>query len=363
MPTLRDDPAGPAPYLVKRVILSEEKPLDGQGRFLRTLLVETDMKYPMLRVEEEILKAGHADDEFVLKRTAAVANHVIVEAKPGREAELVAWAERSNFGIMRRGRSPVYLVSIPMISLRDLPDSLASLRATGAAVALAEPDFVIGPSLTPSDSRFGSLWGMNNTGQTSGKADADMDLPEAWDTNAPTGGTTVVVGVIDTGIDYNHPDLAANIWVNTSETAGNGIDDDNNGFVDDSRGWDFANDDNNPMDDHFHGTHVAGTIGEVGNNSAGVAGVAWNVKLMPLKFLGTSGGFTSDVIEAVDYATANGARLTNNSWGGGGYSASLQNAINRAQAAGVLFVVAAANSGQNIDTSPEYPAAYLYSVI
>ncbi len=363
-PTLRDDPAGPPPYKVKRVILSREQQLDGQGKFLRTQLVETDMKYPHLRVEEEIFKGGHAGDEFVLKRTAEVASHVIVEPLPGQAAAFEEWAKQNNIGVSRRGpASPIYLVPVSMTNLDDLPNALEMLRKAGAIVSAADPDFVVQPLLVSNDPRFVSLWGMNNIGQTGGRADADMDVPEAWDMAPPSGGTPVAVGVIDTGIDYNHPDLSPNIRINTGEIDGNGIDDDHNGYVDDRRGWDFANNDNNPMDDHFHGTHVAGTIGAAGNNGQGIVGVAWNVKLIPLKFMAPNGGVTSDAIEAIDYATANGARLTNNSWGGGGYSQSLQNAIQRAQNAGVLFVAAAGNSSLNNDKQPSYPASYPNDII
>lgn len=362
-PALRNDPHAP-PYTVKRVILSEEKPLDGQGRFQRTQLVETNMKHPFLRVEEEVLKAGHAGDEHILRRTAAVANHVIVEPHPGQSAQFEEWARRHHLSFMRRGpSSPIYLLSVGMASLEDLPKALEALRKEQQTISTADPDYVVQASLTPNDSRLSNQWALHNTGQSGGTTDSDIDAPEAWNVVNPAGGNSVVVGVIDTGVDYDHPDLAANIWANTGEIAGNGLDDDSNGYVDDRRGWDFANNDNNPMDDHFHGTHVAGIIGAAGNNSQGVAGVVWNAKLMPLKFLGVSGGFTSDAIEAIDYATANGARLTNNSWGGGGSSQSLKNAIQRAQDAGVLFVAAAGNSGLNHDQQPSYPAAYPNDII
>lgn len=363
-PTFRDDAESPPSYEVKRVILSEDKPLDGASRFLRTQLVETNMKYPFLRVQEEIRIEGHARDEFIVSRVATVATHVIVEAMPGRTSAMEAWAGKRNKQPMRSGpASPIYLMPVSMASLDDLPQAIEDLRKEAATFALAEPDYIVQPLLSPNDANFGSLWALNNSGQSGGVVDADIDAVEAWQIANPASGASLVVGVIDTGIDYNHPDLAANIWINTDEIAGNGIDDDGNGYVDDRRGWDFANNDNDPMDDHFHGTHVAGTIGAVGNNAAGVAGVIWNAKLMPLKFLGVNGGTTSDAIEAIDYATANGCRLTNNSWGGGGMSQSLSNAIQRAQDAGVLFVAAAGNSAQDIDANPSYPAAYPQSIV
>ena len=216
---------------------------------------------------------------------------------------------------------------------------------------------VVNPNVIPNDPSFTQLWGLNNTGQNGGTVDADIDAPEAWDIQ--TGNPNLVIGVLDTGVDYNHPDLLGNIWTNSGEIANDGIDNDGNGYVDDIRGWDFAYNDNNPSDVQGHGTHVSGTIAGKGNNGVGVTGVAWNAKIMPLKFLDDSGsGFTSNAILAIDYATAKGVKLTNNSWGGGGYSQALYDSINAAGNAGALFIAAAGNSSQNADVNPMYPAAY-----
>ncbi|AKV67086.1 Alkaline phosphatase [Microcystis panniformis FACHB-1757] len=226
-----------------------------------------------------------------------------------------------------------------------------------------EPDYIltkgtITPKATfPNDPSFNQLWGLHNTGQSGGTPDADIDAPEAWDIQ--TGNPNLVIGVIDTGVDYNHPDLAGNIWTNPGEIANDGIDNDGNGYVDDIRGWDFAYNDNNPSDVQGHGTHVAGTIAGKGNNGVGVTGVAWNAKIMPLKFLNDQGsGSTSNAILAINYATDKGVKLTNNSWGGGGYSQALYDAINAAGQAGALFIAAAGNSSANADINPMYPAAY-----
>ncbi|HEU5181951.1 MAG TPA: choice-of-anchor D domain-containing protein [Candidatus Polarisedimenticolia bacterium] len=224
-------------------------------------------------------------------------------------------------------------------------------------IRYAEPNYLVHVDLVPDDPRYPALYGLHNTGQTGGTPGADIDAESAW--NITTGDRRVVVAVIDTGIDYTHPDLAANIWTNPGEIAGNGLDDDNNGYVDDVHGYDFANDDGDPMDDNFHGTHVAGTIGAIGDNSLGVVGVNWHVSLMALKFLGSGGsGTDSDAVRAVEYAKSMGADVLSNSWGGGGFSQTLLDAINAAAEGGILFVAAAGNDGVNTDIHPQYPASY-----
>lgn len=229
--------------------------------------------------------------------------------------------------------------------------------AQNSLVETTQLDYILSINWIPSDPNFNQLWGLNNTGQTAGTVDADIDAPEAWDLQK--GSSSVVVAVIDSGVDYNHPDLAANMWWNSSEIAGNSLDDDRNGFVDDIYGYDFINQDNNPMDDRGHGTHVAGTIGAVGNNNLGVVGVSPNVRLMALKSLGSNGsGPTSNAIRAIDYATRMGADIINASFGGGGYDQALSDAISQANSAGVLFVAAAGNKGINTDISPHYPSSY-----
>lgn len=224
-------------------------------------------------------------------------------------------------------------------------------------VEYAEPNYIVHTYLTPDDPQFSSLWGLHNTGQNGGTSDADIDAPEAWDIQ--TGTSQVVIAVIDTGVYYSHPDLAANIWTNPGEIAGNGIDDDGNGYIDDVNGYDFANGDGDPADDNSHGTHVAGTIGAVGNDNYGIAGVNWNVKIMPIKFLNSAGsGSTTNAISAIEYATMMNANIMSNSWGGSGYSSAMRDAISAANDKGILFVAAAGNSGQNNDASPQYPSSY-----
>ncbi|MCC5807178.1 MAG: choice-of-anchor D domain-containing protein [Opitutales bacterium] len=230
-------------------------------------------------------------------------------------------------------------------------------------VLYVHPDYILtsmdGPErrVIPDDPMFGQLWGLHNTGQTGGLADADIDAPEAW--TYTTGSAEIVVAVIDTGIDYTHPDIAPNMWFNPGEVAGTGRDDSGNGFVDDVHGWNFVSNTPDPMDDHDHGTHCAGTVAAAGNNGIGIVGVAWEARLMALKFLNAGGsGATSDAIRAIDYATANGAHIINASFGGPGFSQGMKDAIAAAGEAGILFVAAAGNNGRDIDAQPTFPAAY-----
>lgn len=226
-------------------------------------------------------------------------------------------------------------------------------------VEYAEPNGLFHVQLAPNDPRFSELYGLNNTGQTGGAVDADIDAPEAWDIQ--TGSNGVVVADIDTGVDYNHPDLAANMWTNPGEIPGNGIDDDGNGYIDDARGWNFVSNNNNPFDDFGHGTHTVGTIAAVGNNGVGVVGVTWRAKIMSVKFLdaGGSGSFANAAL-AIIYAANMGAKLSSNSWGcgpnAGCFSQVVEDAIAYANSKGSLFVVAAGNAyGNNNDVTITYP--------
>ncbi|MDI6697859.1 MAG: S8 family serine peptidase [Candidatus Saccharicenans sp.] len=231
-----------------------------------------------------------------------------------------------------------------------------SMLKNNPNVEYVEPNYIYCFYETiPNDPYIYLQWGLNNTGQSGGTVDSDIDAPEAWDIF--TGSQDVVVAVIDSGIDYSHVDLAQNIWINPGEIPNNGIDDDGNGYVDDCRGWNFYSNNNNPMDYLGHGTHVAGIIGAVGNNGTGVTGVCWNVKLMALRIVPDA----ASAIKAIDYAISMEAKIMNASWGSPSYSSSLLSAIGRAQAAGALFIAAAGNSpppGKNNDLTPYYPSSY-----
>ncbi|PKG85971.1 peptidase S8 [Colwellia sp. 75C3] len=243
----------------------------------------------------------------------------------------------------------------------SVKNALEKLRKN-PAVLYAEPDYIVNASVMPDDSSFADLWGMNNTGQTGGVADADIDAPEAWDIS--TGSHDVIVGIIDTGVDHTHPDLMANIWTNSAEIAGDGIDNDGNGFVDDIHGINAITGAGDPMDDQGHGSHVSGTIGATGNNALGVVGVNHNVSIIGCKFLDSSGsGSLSDALTCIDYFVDlknNGVnvRATNNSWGGGGFSQALSDAITSSEEADILFVAAAGNDAYDNDAQSSYPSGY-----
>lgn len=250
----------------------------------------------------------------------------------------------------------------------SVPEAIARYKST-PNVLYAEPNYIHkkdqNAQLTPNDPSFNQLWGLHNTGQTGGTPDADIDAVEAWDIS--TGSSSVVVFVIDTGVDYNHPDLTANLWNNPGETPANGIDDDGNGYIDDIYGIDTYYNDTDPFDGDGHGTHVSGTIGAIGNNSVGVVGVNWNVKIGHCKFLSDFGsGTTAGAISCLQYILAlkqtgnpaNNVIATNNSWGGGGFSQALLDAIRSHMNAGILFIAAAGNADANNDTALFLPASY-----
>ncbi|HVG34413.1 MAG TPA: S8 family serine peptidase, partial [Pyrinomonadaceae bacterium] len=277
------------------------------------------------------------------------------------------------------GSSLVDGLRLARVPAEDTLDAIAALR-TDPDVLYAEPNYIRRKDALPNDARFGEVWALKNTGQQgnvgypvnnrfiNGTPGADIDAELAW--NTTTGSSAVVVGIIDTGIDILHPDLVDNIWVNQGEIAGNGIDDDANGKVDDINGWDFAGNDNTvydggSSDPDDHGTHVAGTIGAKGNNGIGVAGVNWNVKLMSLKFLiGPDGnGTDADAIAAFNYAKMMrdrgvNLRVLNCSWGGGGNNQALKNAIESVGQSGILVVAAAGNEGLSNDDYPHYPSSF-----
>ncbi|MFM6879698.1 MAG: S8 family serine peptidase, partial [Dolichospermum sp.] len=311
-----------------------------------------------------IISNGNSQDtgKYATKQPAYASNKLIVKFKDGINPTQ-ANEIKNALGVVKTETIKLTGAQILTLSGKTSVETAIATYRNSDIFKYIEPDYIVTLGATsqatfPNDPSFNQLWGLHNTGQNGGTPDADIDAPEAWDIQ--TGDPNLVIGVIDTGVDYNHPDLVGNIWTNSGEIANDGIDNDGNGYIDDIRGWDFAYNDNNPSDVNGHGTHVAGTIAAKGNNGVGVTGVAWNAKIMPLKFLNDQGsGTLSNAILAINYATAKGVKITNNSWGGGGYSQALYDAINAAGQAGALFIAAAGNGyGNNNDTNPAYPASY-----
>lgn len=254
--------------------------------------------------------------------------------------------------------NPIQTQSSTGIERVPLINKIKELESSGL-FEYVEPDWRLSVNLEPEDSAYadGRLWGLKNDGSNGGELNADINALEAW--NYTTGSKSVVVGVVDTGIRYTHQDLADNMWKNPNEIAGDGIDNDNNGYVDDVFGLNALEASGDPFDDNGHGTHCAGTIGAVANNGFDHVGVAWNTQLMALKFLDADGfGSLSGAMACIEYAIANGADIINASYGGGGFSQAMADLITSASEAGVLFVAAAGNESNNNDSNPSYPSSH-----
>ncbi len=276
---------------------------------------------------------------------ASVSGELLVRFKTGMSQSAT---DSSNQAV--GAKVAIHFPGDPQLYLVRLPDGIDNasgmqLYNNLSSVEYVEENFLYELVLIPNDPLFLQQYALQK-----------ISAPSAWDITV--GGASVILADTDTGMDYNHPDLADNLWINTGEICGNGIDDDGNGYIDDCFGWDFAADNNDPIDLNGHGTHTAGIMGAVGNNGIGVSGVMWTTQVMPLK-IGTGPSLSSSAaILAIDYAWQMGAKAINASWGGGAFSTSLRDAIERASNAGVLFIAAAGNNGRNIDVNPLYPASY-----
>ena len=340
------------------------KPLpEKPGIQLRASSYLASGKYPFVRVEQEIriLPNGEAK---VLKTSEMVGDQIIVKLPEGSPAEEIqSLATKLGGQAAAKPFAPdTWLVALPR-KLEAVPEALAGSTNSGIAIDYAEPNHLVRPMATPNDPNFtnGNQWHLSNLLEL-GK---DIKAPAAWDSRTGAGG--LIVAILDTGVRYNHEDLVGNMWQNPGEIAGNGIDDDRNGYIDDLHGVDeFAND-GNPMDENGHGTHCAGLVGAVGNNGKGVSGVAWSgVRIMALRFIGTTGSI-ADNVRCIDYALAKGAKILNASYGSPSASnvgsSSEAAAIYRAQQTGVIMVAAVGNGGEDLvgdnnDTTPFYPASY-----
>ncbi len=285
-------------------------------------------------------RAPYVGDEVVVKLKPGALPESFRPYAPGAQVQTGATAALAALG-----------VTILKVPQGNVPQVVADLKRS-PVVEFAEPNYLMHTAvITPSDPGWASQYGP-----------ARIQAPQAWD--IITGSITVTIAVIDTGVDLNHPDLASKIWTNPGETGGgkeaNSVDDDGDGYVDDWRGWDFVNTDNNPQDDHGHGTHVSGIAAAVTDNGLGIAGMAWGARIMPLKILDSSGnGSDSDVATAMIWATDHGANIINLSLGGAAPASVIEAAVNYAYSHGVTVVAAAGNSGA---WGVLYPAAYLRAI-
>jgi hypothetical protein len=327
---------------------------DAAGRFtvVRVARVE-GLKFPLLRIEELRERVAGTDAGVLLASAVTAADHLVLALLPGEDAQAL---ERV---VAAHGGHVLSSDAAARIALVEAAGGITALDALAAALAARAPErdalvHAIGSATGEPSAAVGAQWGLTR-----------IAADQAWDFS--TGSAQVLVAVIDSGIDYRHPDLAANVWTNPGESgddgsghdkAANGRDDDGNGYADDVHGFDFVAG-GEPLDENDHGTHVAGIIGGCGGNHQGAVGVCWKVQLASLRILDRRGlGFTSDAVRAVRYATRIGARMSVDAWGGGGRSALLEAAIQDAGAHQVLFIAACGNSGEDLALRPFYPAAY-----
>ena len=347
-PLVGPAPAAPNQTVQERVIVDERQIPQGNGDVEYRRLIHAPGKYAH-RIVVETLRKDEASGRFVpVNQSEMVADQVLVHLNESdASVELVELAAKYNATVDRElSDGHTFVVRLAAPSLDAVEKAVAYFTDAAASIAYAEPDFIRHFSVIPNDSDYGSLWGLSA-----------ISMPSAWDIS--TGSREVVVAVIDTGMDMDHPDLAANLWTNAVEIAGDEIDNDGNGFVDDVNGWDFVASDNDPEDGNGHGTHCSGTIGAVGNNDKQVAGVCWNVSIMPVRAADDSGSLaSSDVVGAIYYAADNGAKVLSNSYGGSDFSQTEYDAIDYANDQGCIFVAAAGNDASDNDAVPQYPAGY-----
>lgn len=294
--------------------------------------------------------------QYAPPRDKYVPGHVLVKFRPNASRAATNAAHVAVAAdVVRTFTSVEGLQLVHLPAATKLGDALATYRAN-PDVEYAEPDYIVHAFQIPNDPLFPAMWSLLNTGQNGGTAGADIKATQAW--NITTGSSNVVVAVIDSGVDYTHPDLAANIFTGAVCPGGvvcHGLNLLPNIF----------HDSNDPFDDNGHGTHVSGTIGGAGNNNLGITGINWNVTILPCKFLGSDGtGAASDAITCLDFIKnlkdTQGINIvaTNNSWGGGDFSQALQDAIDRQRQSGILFIAAAGNDFSDNDVHPSYPASY-----
>ena len=318
------------------------------------------LRHALSLIVVAIVVAGTASAAAVQPTGGTVPREIVVKMRANANANALSALEQQLDSENTKRLSKVKDGTLyRMRSRSKSTEALTAALQHNPNIEWAEPNFIIRLGGTPNDPSYASLWGLKNTGQSvsgaTGIAGADIDAEAAWDVT--TGSSSIVVGVVDTGVDYTHPDLATNMWSNPGGIG-------NAQCAAGTKGFNAVDGTCNPMDDHSHGTHVAGTIGAAGNNSSGVTGVSWNVSIMALKFIAANGyGTTADAIAAIDFAVQAkiegvNVRVLSNSWGGGAFSKALLDVINKANENDILFVAAAGNDYSNNDIWSNYPSNY-----
>ncbi|HEV7404424.1 MAG TPA: S8 family serine peptidase [Chthoniobacteraceae bacterium] len=350
-----------------QILQQRERLATHDGTFQREYLLDTQFKYPAVEVRETwqrapsapgangVAAAPAAPAETLLKREAWVADHFLLKPRPGLDIAALDAAVIASGGSLDQttlARNGLLIVRLAQPNLGAVEAAVAAFSKANGPAVYAEPDYLVFTSAVPNDPSFSQQWGLEDS-----SSNGDINAVAGWDLRTSAAG--VLVAVIDTGVRYTHQDIRDNIWQNPGEVAGNGLDDDHDGWVDDVHGVNFYGNTADPNDDEGHGTHVAGILGASGNNGLGIAGVAWQVTIMPIKFQDSHGsGASSDAVRAIDFAVAHGAQILSNSWGSNSFSQALHDSIATAGAAGVLCVAAAGNDHANTDVTPVYPAGF-----
>jgi subtilisin family serine protease len=345
------------------VLDSQIEPAGEPGLWTRTRLVSSKVQPRLVRVVERWRIDPDVEKSTCQRREMFLADQLIIRSAAGNdEVRLNRELEPAGMRIDAKIAEGLFTVRLEKSDLAAMPAALRFMAAHPELALSAEADGVGFGGGTPNDPSFSSQWGFHNTGQSGGTADADVDAPEFWDIIGGTPG--IVVAVLDSGLNFTHPDLQNIAWTNPGEIAGDGIDNDSDGKVDDVTGWDFTNNDNDPTDDHGHGSNVSGIIAANRDNGVGVAGMLSGVKILVCKILNSSNsGSTSNLIAATTYARLRGVPVMNLSLQSYPYSSALDTEFTACQSAGITLCICAGNQGLNNDTTPNYPSCYPQSNI
>jgi subtilisin family serine protease len=334
-----------------------------ENRWMRVRLVRTDVQPRLVRVVELWQVDPATSQATNVSREMFLADQLIVKAAPGIDGSLLR-RRLDSAGMVVGGMitDRTYTVRLGKADLDAVPEALRFLSAHPELAEAAEPDGVGFGSGMPDDSRFAEQWGLHNTGLSGGVVDADVDGPEFWDIMESTPG--IVIAVLDSGLNFTHPDLQNIAWINPGEVANDGADNDASGRIDDVNGWDFVNNDKNPADDHGHGSNVTGIIAANRNNGQGITGMLGGVRILVCKILNSgNSGLTSDLIAATTYARQRGVPVMNLSLQNYPYSGTLNSEFTACQTAGIVLCICAGNQGANNDTTPNYPSSHTQSNI